>query len=48
MMMNGDEVFVRTGPLDGTSTFVVSFEGSRFSSIDTSNDSDSFADLRSR
>ena len=44
MMMNGDEVFVIAGPLDGTSPFVVSFEGSKFSSIDTSNDSDSFAD----
>ena len=35
-MMNGHEIWVRAGPLDGASLFCVSFDGSEFSSIDAS------------
>ena len=38
--MKGDEVFVRAGPFDGTSSFGVSFDGSELNPINTPKDSD--------
>ena len=38
-MMNGHEIWVRAGPLDGASLFCVSFDCSEFNSIDASSGS---------
>ena len=40
--MDGHEVLVRAGPLDGAAPFGISFDGSDFKPIDTSSSSDIF------